>query len=315
MFVLMVIVILAVFALWLSNMERKHPAALIMIGLMSVVLGGRTVALLSDSYSEEYLAAAYAADESPSVGSPRNEDAEVLGEISSDAEWSETATSSDMATPVSSSTGPRELTVEPTPNFRYLTMPRPNWVETEASNNDDRYQIAVESGLHMRKRTAQQSLRDEVKAAVDAYVNDYLNSELASTLSGYSIEERENGAARTINLRLDGNTFEIAGDRFDEQVEFDYGVMNQSHALVKIDKNVKEALDQHWSKVRAAARLFQTGLGAGAILLLLGTMFSYLKLDTATRGYYTGRLQFGTAAAILAIIAACVVCANWIPWM
>jgi purine-cytosine permease-like protein len=61
--------------------------------------------------------------------------------------------------------------------------------------------------------------------------------------------------------------------------------------------------------------LFQTGLGAGAVLLLLGTMFSYLKLDTETRGYYTGRLQFGAAGVILAIIAAGVVCANWIPWM
>ncbi|MEO8495016.1 MAG: hypothetical protein ABI614_08090, partial [Planctomycetota bacterium] len=168
---------------------------------------------------------------------------------------------------------------------------------------------------HVRKRTAQQSLRDAVKAAVDAYVNDYLQSELASTLSGYSIEETETGAARTINLRLDGNAFEIARERFDEQVEFDYGVMNQSHALVKIDKNVKKALDEYWTKVRATSRLFQTGLGAGAILLLLGTMFGYLKLDTATRGYYTGRLQFGAAAAILAIIAAGVVFANRIPWM
>ena len=222
---------------------------------------------------------------------------------------------SDMPTPVSSSTEPHELAIEPTPTFRYLTLPRPDWVEMEASKSDDVYQIAVESGLHVRKRTAQQSLRDEVEAAVDAYVNDYLESELASTLTGYSIEESEVGGTRTINLRLEGETFFIARDRFDEQVEFDYGVMNQSHALVKIDKNVKKALDEHWSKVRATSRLLQTGLGVGAVLLLLGTTFSYLKLDTATRGYYTGRLQFGAAAAILAIIAAGVVCANWIPWM
>ncbi|MDA1055434.1 MAG: hypothetical protein O3C40_33970 [Planctomycetota bacterium] len=284
-------------------MERKHPAALIMIGLMSVVLGGRAVALLSDSYSDEYLGAVYADEGFPDA------------ELPSESGEFELLNVSDRTALISSDIEPHELAVEPTPTFRYLTTPRPDWVETEASNSDDRYQIAVESGLHVRKRTAQQSLRDEVKAAVDAYVNDYLNSELASTLSGYSIEERESGAARTINLRLDGKTFEIARERFDEQVEFDYGVMNQSHALVKIDKNVKEALDQHWSKVRAASRLFQTGLGAGAILLLLGTMFSYLKLDTATRGYYTGRLQFGAAGAILAIIAAGVVCANWIPWM
>lgn len=316
MFVLLMIVVFAVFALWLSNMERKHPAALILLGLMCFVLGGRAIALLSDTYSDEFIGAVYANDEAPPTAALLTSEGEVvLGEVSSDSEMSETATSADVVTAVTSSAAPRELAVEPTPKFRYLTLPRPDWVETEAIKGDDGYQIAVESGLHVQKRTTQQALREEVRAAVDAYVNDYLNSELASTLAGYSIEERDRGTGRTIDLHLGGNLFEIARERFDEQVEFDYGVMNQSHALVKIDKNVKEALDQRWSKVRATSRLFQTGLGAGAVLLLLGTMFSYLKLDTATRGYYTGRLQFGAAAVILAIIAAGVVCANWIPWM
>ena len=315
MFVLLMIVLLAVLALWLSNMQRHRPAALLMMGLCCVTLGGRAVALLSDAYSDEYLGAVYADQEAPPTALSAPDSEEVLGEVSSDAEMSATATSLDAATTVSPSSGPHELAIEPAPNFRYLTLPRPAWVETEAITSDEAYQIAVESGLHVRKRTAQQSLRDEVKAAVDAYVNDYLESELASTLCGYSIEERESGALRTINLRLDGNTFEIARERFDEQVEFDYGVMNQSHTLVKIDKKVKKALDEHWTKVRAASRLLQTGLAVGAVLLLLTTMFSYLKLDTATRGYYTGRLQFGAAAAILAIIAAGAVCANWIPWM
>ncbi|MBI2479700.1 MAG: hypothetical protein HYV60_14030, partial [Planctomycetia bacterium] len=137
--------------------------------------------------------------------------------------------------PVSTSKQPHELAVEPTPNFRYLTTPRPEWVETGVTKSDDFYQVAVESGLHVRKRTAQQSLRDEVKALVDAYVNDYLGSDLASTLAGYSIEENEVGTTRTISLRLEGEMFPVARERFDEQVEFDYGVMNQSHALVKID--------------------------------------------------------------------------------
>jgi hypothetical protein len=44
-------------------------------------------------------------------------------------------------------------------------------------------------------------------------------------------------------------------------------------------------------------------------------MFSFLKLDTATRGYYTGRLQFGAAATILALVAASVLLMKWIPWM
>ncbi|HUG66348.1 MAG TPA: hypothetical protein VMM76_01275 [Pirellulaceae bacterium] len=315
MFVLFMIIILAVLALCMSNGERKQPAALIVLGLMSVILGGRAVAVLSNSYSDEYLGASYGGENNAPSDLSAGESEAVIDATSSNAEFSAGTTPRGNTTPDTASTQPRELTVEPASTFRYLTTPRPEWVETEASKHDDFYQVAVESGLHVRKRTAQQSLRDEVKATVDAYVNNYLGSELAATLAGYSIEESEIGATRKINLRLDGKTFEIARERFDEQVEFDYGVMNQSHALVKVDKKVKDALDQRWSKVRATSRLFQTGLGAGAILLLLGTMFSYLKLDTATRGYYTGRLQFGAAAVILAVIAAGVVCANRIPWM
>jgi hypothetical protein len=309
------IIILAVLALWTSNREYKQPAALVLLGLMSVILGGRAIAVLSNSYSDEYLGTVYGDEGTPPTDVSTRENDAAIDTTSGNAESSGAAVPRVEAAPVSASTQPHELTIEPTPTFRYLTTPRPDWVETEAAKNDDFYQVAVESGLHVRKRTAQQSLRDEVKATVDAYVKDYLESELAATLAGYSIEESDIAATRRINLRLEGKTFEIARERFDEQVEFDYGVMNQSHALVKIDKKVKNALDQRWNKVRAASRLFQTGLGVGAVLLLLGTMFSYLKLDTATRGYYTGRLQFGAAAAILAIIAAGVVCANRIPWM
>ncbi|MBC8355754.1 MAG: hypothetical protein H8E66_27575 [Planctomycetes bacterium] len=313
MLVLLVIVILAVLALWASNMERKPPAILVAMGVLSVILGGRAVALVSDSYSDAYLSVTYADEEQPA-----NEQAVTeieVTDVPNNELIPKTSVANDETPSVEATAEVRELTIEPTPSFRYLTLPRPDWVETEALTTEDCYQISVDSGLQVRKRTAQQSLRDEVKANVDGFVKDYLGSELAATLSGYSIDESQRGDTRTFTLRLDNKQFEIANQRFDEQVEFDYGVMNQSHALVKIDKNLQNALDERWSKVRATSRLFQTGLGAGAVLLLLGTMFSYLKLDTATRGYYTGRLQFGAAAAILAVIAAGVVCANWIPWM
>jgi hypothetical protein len=61
--------------------------------------------------------------------------------------------------------------------------------------------------------------------------------------------------------------------------------------------------------------LTQLGLFAGAGLLLIGSIFSYFRLDNATRGYYTGRLQFLTAAAILAVIGGGVFAARWIHWL
>ena len=44
---------------------------------------------------------------------------------------------------------------------------------------------------------------------------------------------------------------------------------------------------------------------AGLFLGFLGTVFSYFKLDTATRGYYSGRLKLaaGTARAVVRCVA------------
>ncbi len=244
MFVLLIIVVLAILALWMSHQERKRPAALFMMGLLCMILGGRAVVVLSNSYTDTYWDAVYGDEDSPPGTVP-----------ASDGDRGDTVESTNKSAEAVAShkdnARPHELTIEPTPSFRYLTMPRPEWVETEVTKSDEFYQVPVESGLHFRKLTAQKSLRDEVKAAVDKYVNDYLESELASSLAGYSIEENESGATRTISLRLEGETYEIAHERFDEQVEFDYGVMNQSHALVKLDKQLQAALDQRWSKVRA----------------------------------------------------------------
>ena len=39
------------------------------------------------------------------------------------------------------------------------------------------------------------------------------------------------------------------------------------------------------------------------VLALVGTIFSYLHVDTLTRGFYTRRLQVAAVLVILAIIA------------
>ena len=42
--------------------------------------------------------------------------------------------------------------------------------------------------------------------------------------------------------------------------------------------------------------------GMGLVIIVLGTLFGYLKLDTATRGYYSGRLKLAAAAVILSAV-------------
>jgi hypothetical protein len=40
------------------------------------------------------------------------------------------------------------------------------------------------------------------------------------------------------------------------------------------------------------------------LLVLIGTAFGYLKLDTLTKGYYSGRLKLAATAVILTAAAA-----------
>ena len=52
-----------------------------------------------------------------------------------------------------------------------------------------------------------------------------------------------------------------------------------------------------------AERLKYTAVATGGLFGLLATVFGYLKLDTLTRGYYTGRLRMAAAMTILALVA------------
>ena len=171
-----------------------------------------------------------------------------------------------------------------------------------STSEDDVQSMVVESTPCMTQAECQRDLDRSLRVATDDYINEYLNSPRASMLLRYSIDD--------IRDRLVTETFEegILLTRYGKR-------MLRAHALVGFDHAFRQDLDRRWDQVVATMRLMQTGLGSGIVLALLGTMFGYFRFDTATRGYYTGRLQFAAAAAILAVAAAGVLVAKWIPWM
>src|SRR5205085_5286398 len=116
--------------------------------------------------------------------------------------------------------------------------------------------------------------------------------------------------ARTIRKR-----FLKDENKYHDVARYSVGWMHENFALLEFGPEFRNELDRRWTQVRATSRLAQTGLVSGAGLLLLGSIFGYFRLDNATRGYYTGRLQFMTAAAILAIVGAGAVLAQWIHWL
>ncbi len=213
----------------------------------------------------------------------------------------EAAAPQPAARPLATPIDVKPVTVEPVTNVEYLDRDddAPKWLETKPWTDDGVYFVPVASQLQISEADRDQALDQEMKKATNAYINRYLKNRHATTL---------------LKLRSPEAIPKVMGS-FQEQVVVTAGTMHQSHVLLSFDKDFHDAVTMAWDEVRATSRLMQTGLGAGIVILLLSTMFSYFKLDTATRGYYTGRLQFAAAAAILAVIAVSVLFANYVPWM
>ena len=82
------------------------------------------------------------------------------------------------------------------------------------------------------------------------------------------------------------------------------GVGLQQRALLDFNQDAANHFRGQWRQVVQQRRLLMLGVGAAVLLGLVGTVFAYLKTDTATRGYYTGRLRLAAGLAIVGLIAA-----------
>ena len=249
---------------------------------------------------------------------------DAVAEVTSDAEMldadgsveagaSSVAESSDQV-PIDDIVIADDPVIDIVTEVEYLTE-RPDWVETRPTLQGNVHRLPVDSGLYSREQEADRALLERLNETIAEYIDDHVGKSYAAKLVGFNIERVGDQGNPDFQLVIDGQAFDMTQEVFREQVRVSVGVMHQTHALVTLDQACREKVDHRWSEIVATCRLFQTGLGAGVVLLLLGTMFSYFKLDTATRGYYTGRLQFGAAAAILALIAVSVVLGKWIPWL
>jgi len=74
------------------------------------------------------------------------------------------------------------------------------------------------------------------------------------------------------------------------------------HTLVEFDQQGGDLLVSLTLEENRVANLARITFAAGGVLTLLAGVFGLLKLDEATRGYYTGRLLLGVPVALVSII-------------
>ena len=97
---------------------------------------------------------------------------------------------------------------------------------------------------------------------------------------------------------------QVVKERFEERIEGTYGPMLNLHARLEFDRTFDNFLLNRHRQVQISQRLALTASGGGLLLAFLSTIFGYLKIDTMTRGYYSRRLRWGTAAVIFSILSA-----------
>lgn len=206
---------------------------------------------------------------------------------------------------------PAKETDESSPDIEIgvLDPPPPDWVESEDVLEGETHLVVVTTGPHEHQSDCRRSLDEELAKAVDAYIDDYLgkvygDSFQASTFVNYDMDYIEN---------------ELRQEAYAGKKTYSFGPMYEMYALLEFDTDFREELDgrcdeidEHWRQLKVAGRLTGTVLAVGFILALLGVIFGYFRLDTATRGYYTGRLKLASAVVILTLIVAGVLLAKHI---
>ena len=199
---------------------------------------------------------------------------------------------------------PEIASLEPTPlpSLGPVVIPegRPEWVEAAPTEEEGTLFVSVNSGPYENGFESRRALDDKLLEVTESYIEDVLDKPQAAGHVDFSAREiREYWVA----------------EEYSEVIEVSFGPMHQSHARLKFDDSFVAQLEERWQQAVVASRLAATTLFFVAATAILGAVYLFLRIDTATRGYYSGRLQLGAGVAILGIIVAGVLAARWIPWL
>lgn len=288
------------------TLNRVRSGRQVIAGVVGLILGIQVGAsYLAHRVDVAWDGIARGAEESPA--SPATEEktaAPVADTVTAEvtSETSPTASAAKADTKGSELSGLRERPEVPiVSDVRYLSENRPAWLEMAPAFERGEMKVAVRGGPYQKARDCEADLEHQVQQVVRDFIREHLHSDVAPTLLTYTLKD----------LR----TKHVVQQEFSEQLATRFGVMSQVHAQLVFDQSFQNELDDRWQEIRSKSRLLQLGLGVGVLMLFLATLFGFLRIDTATRGSYTGRLQFGAAAMILTLVAASVLLAKWIPWL
>jgi hypothetical protein len=170
------------------------------------------------------------------------------------------------------------------------TMPlqreRPAWLDQPGGREGDVYYETVMVERYTTPADAEDALARELVERTKAYVDRYLGE----------------GSSKLFVVPPAFIHDHLVKDRYQEAVESSVGPMVNAYARLGFDGRTRARLQRMHRDAQTENNLLSVAGGAAGVLLILGAVFGYLKLDTLSRGYYTRRLQFAAAAVILTVL-------------
>ena len=79
--------------------------------------------------------------------------------------------------------------------------------------------------------------------------------------------------------------------------------MYETHVMLTLDQHARHVIEERLQSIEIGRRVRLGGAGAGLLLGLIATLWGYLKLDTASRGFYSWRLKLAAGAAAIALLS------------
>lgn len=177
------------------------------------------------------------------------------------------------------------------PKYPIERSERPEWLDKKPVSADGLYYVVASDGPYSEPECDREKVRLARTMAAD-YFETYANQPLEAARIPWEALVR-GGVIR---------------EYYKEPLQTSFGPMYQVHELLAFDDRSRGMLSELRRQALVEERLVKVGAGGGLLAALLGTLLGYLKLDTATRGYYTKRLTLaaGAVAAGAAALAALV---------
>jgi hypothetical protein len=165
--------------------------------------------------------------------------------------------------------------------------PRPAWMDGPLGRTENVYRTTVKVGPLFSRMECEQQLPEALRLAVKTYADHLLGE----------------GKGQYVDLEQAFIRNHLVRGEWEERRETTFDTMITLHELLEFDRDANDAIEANYKQSVVMGRLGYTAAGGGVVLGLLTILFGYLKLDTLTRGYYTGRLSLTALAAILGLAA------------